>query len=78
MGDGFHVKPVFANKAFTQDLSPFLMFDYGAPRRFEPTARRLGVGEHPHRGFETVTIAFQGEVEHGDSGKIRYAYQQVL
>ncbi len=68
VGDGFHVKPVFANKAFSQDLSPFLMFDYGAPRRFEPTTRRLGVGAHPHRGFETVTIAFQGEVEHGDSG----------
>merc|ERR1719203_2583033 len=43
------------------------MFDYAAPRKFEPTCQRLGVGQHPHRGFETVTIAFQGEVEHGDS-----------
>ena len=43
------------------------MFDYAAPKNFPPTKRRLGVGQHPHRGFETVTIAFQGEVEHGDS-----------
>ena len=67
VGDGFHVYPVFANKAFTQEMSPFLMFDYAAPKNFPPTKKRLGVGEHPHRGFETVTIAFQGEVEHKDS-----------
>eukprot|EP00192_Tetraselmis_astigmatica_P010960 CAMPEP_0117677378 /NCGR_PEP_ID=MMETSP0804-20121206/16713_1 /TAXON_ID=1074897 /ORGANISM="Tetraselmis astigmatica, Strain CCMP880" /LENGTH=364 /DNA_ID=CAMNT_0005486657 /DNA_START=254 /DNA_END=1345 /DNA_ORIENTATION=+ len=67
VGDGFHVYPVFANKAFTKELSPFLMFDYGAPQFFPPTSKKLGVGEHPHRGFETVTIAFEGEVEHRDS-----------
>ena len=67
VGDGFHVYPVFANKAFTEELSPFLMFDYGKPKYFPPTTKKLGVGKHPHRGFETVTIAFQGEVEHGDS-----------
>jgi len=66
VGDGFHVYPVFAHKAFTQDLSPFLMFDYGSPEHFPPTKQQLGVGKHPHRGFETVTIAWQGEVEHGD------------
>jgi len=43
------------------------MFDYAAPERFAPTKKTLGVGKHPHRGFETVTIAFQGEVEHADS-----------
>lgn len=67
VGDGFNVRPVFAHLAFTQDISPFLMFDYAAPREFEATAEKRGVGPHPHRGFETVTIAFQGEVEHGDS-----------
>ncbi len=67
VGDGFNVRPVFAQLAFTQDISPFLMFDYAAPREFEATTNKLGVGPHPHRGFETVTIAFQGEVEHGDS-----------
>lgn len=67
VGDGFHVYPVFHNKAFTSELSPFLMFDYAAPKEFQPTTRRRGVGQHPHRGFETVTIAFQGEVEHRDS-----------
>ncbi|GHP06164.1 hypothetical protein PPROV_000491100 [Pycnococcus provasolii] len=67
VGNGFHVYPVFANKAFTAELSPWLMFDYAAPKSFPPTSSKLGVGTHPHRGFETVTIAFQGEVEHGDS-----------
>lgn len=67
VGDAFHVYPVFSDKAFTQELSPFLMFDYAAPKDFPPTSRRRGVGQHPHRGFETVTLAFQGEVEHADS-----------
>ncbi|KAL7540196.1 LOW QUALITY PROTEIN: hypothetical protein ACHAXR_010013 [Thalassiosira sp. AJA248-18] len=68
VGDGFNVHPVFANKAFTEELSPFLMFDYGPPKKFPPNKREpKGVGQHPHRGFETVTLAFQGEVEHADS-----------
>ena len=68
VGNGFHVYPVFSDKAFTKEMSPFLMFDYAAPKRFEPSeGSRRGVGMHPHRGFETVTIAFQGEVEHYDS-----------
>lgn len=67
VGDGFNVRPIFAHLAFTPDISPFLMFDYAAPRHFDRTEKKLGVGPHPHRGFETVTIAFQGEVEHGDS-----------
>ena len=67
VGDGFHVHPVFGNKAFTAELSPFLMFDYAAPKYFGPSGKRRGVGQHPHRGFETVTLAFQGEIEHADS-----------
>ena len=68
VGDGFAVHPVFSNKAFTEELSPFLMFDYAAPRHFPPNnGPARGVGQHPHRGFETVTIAFDGEVEHADS-----------
>ena len=54
--------PVFHDLAFTNELSPWLMFDYAAPKRFEPGHVRRGVGQHPHRGFETITIAFQGEV----------------
>jgi len=67
VGDGFHVKPVFADMAFSQAVSPFLMFDFAEPKTFPATEKKLGVGQHPHRGFETVTIAFKGEVEHGDS-----------
>ena len=67
VGNGFNVIPVFADRAFTKEISPFLMFDYAAPKQFPPTSKRLGVGQHPHRGFETVTLAFQGEVEHADS-----------
>ncbi len=67
VGDGFNVRPVFGHLAFSPDISPLLMFDYAAPREFAATREKLGVGPHPHRGFETVTIAFQGEVEHGDS-----------
>jgi redox-sensitive bicupin YhaK (pirin superfamily) len=59
VGDGFNVFPVFANLAFTEQVSPFLMFDYAAPKHFPATRKQLGVGQHPHRGFETVTIAFQ-------------------
>ena len=67
VGNGFNVYPVFAHLAFTKALSPWLMFDYASPKEFEPTKQRRGVGQHPHRGFETVTVAFQGSVEHQDS-----------
>ena len=48
-------------------LSPFLLLDYAGPADFPPTNERRGVGEHPHRGFETVTVVYEGEVEHRDS-----------
>lgn len=67
VGDGFHVHPSLGQLAFNNELSPFLMLDYAAPKHFPATNKRHGVGEHPHRGFETVTIAYQGEVEHADS-----------
>lgn len=67
VGDGFKVFPVFGSLAFTNEISPWLMFDYAAPKQFPPTTSQLGVGKHPHRGFETITIAWQGEVEHADS-----------
>jgi redox-sensitive bicupin YhaK (pirin superfamily) len=67
VGDGFHVRSIFSYHDDPAETSPFLLCDYGAPMEFEPSASRRGVGPHPHRGFETVTIAFQGEVEHRDS-----------
>lgn len=67
VGNGFHVTPLFSHMGEARQTSPFLMFDYAAPMVFEPNQTRpLGVGEHPHRGFETVTIAYRGEVAHRD------------
>ena len=67
VGDGFPVRSLFSYNEQGNDLSPFLLLDYAGPARFEPTMRPRGVGEHPHRGFETVTIVYQGEVAHRDS-----------
>ncbi len=68
VGDGFPVRSIFSYDGLGREqLSPFLMLDYAAPRHFAPAAQRRGVGEHPHRGFETVTIVYQGELEHRDS-----------
>src|SRR5687768_6658962 len=67
MGDGFPVRSMFSYDHDAAAWSPFLLLDYAAPAKFQPTVDRRGVGAHPHRGFETVTIAYQGEVEHRDS-----------
>src|SRR5688572_13634947 len=69
VGDGFPVQTVFSyNSVPAPGISPFLMLDYAGPADFPASSQPRGVGEHPHRGFETVTILYQGEVEHRDSG----------
>ena len=67
VGDGFPVRTMLSHHEQGQHVSPFIMLDYAGPARFEPTTARRGVGTHPHKGFETVTIVYEGEVEHRDS-----------
>lgn len=67
VGDGFPVRSMFSYSSQGQHLSPFLLLDYAGPYSFDPTTAKRGVGQHPHRGFETVTIVYEGEVEHQDS-----------
>lgn len=67
VGDGFHVRSLFSYHTHGPQLSPFLLLDYAEPTEFPPAEQPRGVGVHPHRGFETVTIVYQGEVEHRDS-----------
>jgi len=67
VGDGFPVQSVLSPRTVQDRLSPYILFDYAAPIKFEPSLRPRGVDTHPHRGFETVTVVYQGELEHRDS-----------
>lgn len=67
VGDGFPVRNLFPSNGVESEINPFLMLDYAGPAYFPPSTQPKGVGEHPHRGFETVTIAYQGSVDHRDS-----------
>jgi redox-sensitive bicupin YhaK (pirin superfamily) len=61
VGNGFPVRTIFSFQSLGQCISPFLLLDYAGPAEFPPSNQPRGVGEHPHRGFETVTIVYQGE-----------------
>ena len=67
VGDGFPVKTIFTFDSLGYRISPFLLLDYAGPAEFGPSDKPRGVDEHPHRGFETVTLLYQGELEHRDS-----------
>ena len=66
VGDGFPVRSLFSYGNGNK-FDPFLLLDYGGPYQFPPSDKVRGVGEHPHRGFETVTLVYQGELAHRDS-----------
>ncbi len=68
VGDGFRVHNYIPSMVSMERMNPFIMLDYNSPHYFPPSTRPPGVGVHPHRGFETVTIAYQGKVSHHDSG----------
>lgn len=67
VGNGFPVRTLFFYQQLGKEMSPFLMLDLAGPAEFPPTTERKGVSTHPHRGFETVTIVYEGEVSHKDS-----------
>jgi len=69
VGNGFHVSTYFPSERLPPErVSPFVLMDYGPPKPFTPLARgKRGVGWHPHRGFETVTLAWEGAVAHRDN-----------
>ncbi|MCO6060252.1 pirin family protein [Pseudomonas sp. MOB-449] len=67
VGDGFPVRTLFSYDSLGKHVSPFLLLDFAGPHDFPPTSQRRGVGQHPHRGFETVTIVYRGELAHRDS-----------
>lgn len=70
VGNGFPVHSVFNYMEHGREMSPFLMLDYAAPHEFAPGDEKRGVAAHPHKGFETVTVVYQGELEHRDSSGV--------
>lgn len=67
VGDGFPVHTIFSYRDLGAELTPFLMLDHAGPKDFAPGSRPRGVDWHPHRGFETVSVAYEGSVDHEDT-----------
>lgn len=67
VGDGFPVRSIIHPQRYGSALNPFILLDHAGPHDFPPAGAARGVGEHPHKGFETVTIVYSGEIAHRDS-----------
>lgn len=68
VGSAFHVSNYFpSGRNLLERFTPFILMDYGAPKDFNPSTTSRGIGAHPHRGFETVTLAYEGYIEHHDN-----------
>lgn len=68
VGSSFHVSNYFpSGNRLLKRFTPFILMDYNAPYNFKPSSTPRGIGAHPHRGFETVTLTFKGYVEHHDN-----------
>ena len=67
IGDFYPALSVFSYHELGNTTSPFLLLDHLGPGKLEPKSKKKGVNEHPHRGFETVTFVFAGELQHKDS-----------
>jgi redox-sensitive bicupin YhaK (pirin superfamily) len=69
VGDGFRVHNFIPSypALSMEKMNPFIMLDYASRYYFPPSSKPRGVDVHPHRGFETVTIAYKGKIAHHDS-----------
>ena len=80
VGDGFRVHNFIPHMPpmNRERMSPFILLDYNSKYYFPPAERPRGVGVHPHRGFETVSIAYKGKIAHHARGRYGFGYDPIF